>query len=174
MIISDKIKAAIECLLFASNEPLDIKQICEIVEIDKEKAILVLEDLISQYSHASHGFYLSKMAGGYQFITKPEFFNYIKKLYKPRLSTLSKQALETLSIIAYKQPVIKSEIELIRGVKVDATLNTLLEKNLIKEEGRKDVVGKPILYVTTADFLKHFGLENIYELPPLDEQVSNN
>lgn len=174
LLYSNKTRAAIECLLFASNEPLYIEQICEIIEINKDMTIFILEDLINQYKQESHGFCLSKIAGGYQFITKPEYFSYIKKLYKPRLSTLSKQALETLSIIAYKQPIIRSEIEAIRGVKVDTTLSTLLEKNLIKEEGRKDVAGRPILYVTTQDFLKHFGLNSIGELPPLDAKILND
>ncbi|SMB94353.1 condensin subunit ScpB [Desulfonispora thiosulfatigenes DSM 11270] len=174
LFFSEKIIAAIECVLFASNEPLKIEQICEIVKIKKHEAIAILEDMIAQYNHESHGFYLSKIAGGYQFITKPEYFNYVEKLYKPKLSTLSTQALETLSIIAYKQPVTKSEIEIIRGVKVDKTINTLMEKKLIKEDGRKDVIGKPILYSTTKDFLRYFGLETINQLPPLQDKSCND
>lgn len=165
-------KAVIESLLFVSNEPLNIEQISEITGINPGEISELIEEIARVYETDEHGFYLREVAGGFIFMTKPQFKNYIEKLYKPHLNSLSHAALETLAIIAYKQPITRSEIELIRGVKVDKIISTLVEKKLIEELGRKETPGRPILYGTTKEFLKYFGLKDLAELPALENFIT--
>lgn len=169
MLFPNETKAAIESLLFVSNEPLSIKQIKDLVDISEIEAIKVLEEIKEEYDKNYHGFQLLEVAEGFIFATKPEYESYIEQLLKPQLNNLSHAAVETLAIIAYKQPITRSEIELIRGVKVDKIINTLTEKNLIEELGRKEGPGRPIIYGTTKDFLKYFGLKDLSQLPPIEE-----
>ncbi|MDK2822563.1 MAG: segregation and condensation protein [Clostridia bacterium] len=168
LLFLDETKAIVESLLFVSNEPLSIKQLSEIININPDITQRIVEDLQAEYTKNYHGFHLIEVAEGFLFVTKPEYDLYIQKLFKPQLSTLSHAALETLAIIAYKQPITRSEIELIRGVKVDKIVNTLVEKNLIEELGRKEGPGRPIVYGTTKDFLKYFGLKDLSQLPSLE------
>lgn len=166
MLFGEKYKAIIECLLFVSGEPISLEKIAEVAEIKHEDALAFIEELKREYSE--RGFNITELAGGYQFVTNPEHFLYIERLYKPQAQTLSQAAIETLAIIAYRQPVTRAEIELIRGVKVDGVVVTLLEKKLITEVGRKESPGRPILYGTGDYFLKFFGLNSLEDLPSVE------
>ncbi len=168
----DEAKNAIEALLFVANEPLSVKIIAEILERSPYDVEVLLKEIKADCEKEERGFCLLEVAGGYSFVTRPEYAPYIEKLVKPRLSTLTQAALETLAIVAYKQPITRSEIDEIRGVKSDRALNTLVERTLIQEIGRKEGPGRPIVYGTTKDFLKHFGLKNLEELPSPVTKVS--
>lgn len=160
-------KDIIESLLFISKKPLSTEELSKITGFTREDIEVCLGELEREY--ASRGLQIIKIAHGHMLATRPQYSVYIEKfLNSPFAVTLSPQALETLSIIAYKQPVTKIEIENIRGVLCDAVIDTLLDKRLIKESGRSDQVGRPILYSTTIEFLKHFGLHDLGELPKLD------
>ncbi|NQU18323.1 MAG: SMC-Scp complex subunit ScpB [Candidatus Saganbacteria bacterium] len=165
-LVFQKIKKIVEALLFAAKEPLEIDQISKILNLPKESLPDVLSDLTDEYS--TRGIRVLKVAHGYIFGTDPDCAEYVDVLRNfPVESRLSHQALETLSIIAYKQPTTKPEIERIRGVFSDGVIETLINKKLIEERGRDDGPGRPILYGTTTEFLKHFGLKDTAELPPL-------
>jgi len=175
VLFAEETKGVIECLLFVANEPVSLKTICEIAEIDKEDAQELIAELQEEYSQRRRGLQIVEIAKGYQICTRPEFASYIERLYKPQTSSgLSKAALETLAIIAYKQPITRGEIELIRGVKVDSSITTLLEKELIKEVGRKEGPGRPVLFGTTQDFLRYFGLKDLKDLPNPEEFIVQN
>jgi len=148
------------------------KKLASILETTPEKVEELVRQLRWNYDAAGHGFELKSVAGGYRLCTRPQYDPYVAKLDLPRPSPLTPAALETLAIIAYRQPVTKSEIEAIRGVKVDSSIRTLLDRRLIQEVGRKDVPGRPILYGTSRQFLEYFGLDNLDELPPLREFVT--
>jgi segregation and condensation protein B len=166
----ENMKAVIEALVFASDTPLALEKICIILsEIEKQEIKEALEKLILEYNERQAGIYLQEVAGGFQFRTRPELSAWIKKLKSTKPHSLSPQAMETLAIVAYKQPIVKSEIESIRGVDVGAPLKGLLDKKLIRIVGRKDVPGKPIIYGTTKKFLEVFNLKNIMDLPNLRE-----
>lgn len=170
VLFPEETKAAIECLLFVTKEPLPLKVICEICELDKLDAETLLQELVDEYQERKRGLQIIEIAGGYQLCTKQDFAHFIERLYRPQSSYgLSKAALETLAIIAYKQPITRGEIEMIRGVKVDRAITTLTEKNLIKVMGRKEGPGRPVLFGTTEDFLKHFGLNHVKDLPNPEE-----
>lgn len=163
-------KSIIESLLFVSKEPLTLKTLSNIIEIPENEIKTLVDELFEEYNSREHGINISIVANGFQMHTRPEFAPYIEKLYKPQNSYgLSRAALETLAIIAYKQPITRAEIEAIRGVKADSSIGTLVEKNLIKEVGRKEGPGRPVLFGTTDSFLKYFGLRNISELPDPDK-----
>ncbi len=166
----EHIKSAIEVLLFVTPEPLPVADICRLVEIEEADALELLQELRQDYQKSNRGLQVVELSGGWQLATKPEFAPYVERLYKKQSSsTLSRAALETLAIIAYRQPITKAELELIRGVKPDSSLNTLLERGLIEEKGRRDGPGRPVLYGTTTEFLKHFGFKDLSELPDLDQ-----
>jgi len=166
--------SVIEALIFAADDPIPAKEIInaikeidgtdiEITEEDVEKTV---DQLNEKYNQNGNAFVILKIANGYVYATKPDHAKYVGYLSTEKSKRrLSQAALETLAIIAYKQPITKPELELIRGVNSDYTLNTLLEKNLITIQGRADTVGRPLLYVTTDEFLKYFGLRNISDLP---------
>ena len=165
-------KAIIEALIFASSEPVTSKTIAEITGINEHTIKQMLGDLVDDYHHSKRGIQLTEVANGYQFCTHPECAPYIEKLQKaPRNVGLSQAAIETLAIVAYKQPLTKAEIEALRGVSVESSLTTLVDKNLIEEAGRKDAPGRPILYRTSKQFLKYFGLNSLEELPKIPEWV---
>ena len=164
-----EIKGYIEALLFASGNPIDAKKIAHIIEVPSEQVELLIDQLIFEMSENKRGLTIVKVAAGYQLCTKPELSLIVKKLAQVQDSKLSSAAMETLSIVAFKQPITKQEIENIRGVKVDKVLTKLLERQMIKEIGRKEAIGRPILYGTTDDFLKSFGLNKLQDLPPLAE-----
>lgn len=163
----DKIKGVIEGLLFISgDEGIDAKQISEIIEVDEETVIDLIEDMKADFKRSHRGIQIVEVAKAFQLTTLPEHIPYFEKMAtSPSHSSLSQAALETLAIISYKQPITRSEIEEIRGVKCEKALNTLLSKNLIKEAGRAEGIGRPILYATTKEFLEHFGLRTLQDLP---------
>ena len=160
-------KRIIEALLFASDVPLSIDRILKILENIKENDVInAINELNSEYENSGRSFRVCKIGGGYQLVTEPEFSKYIKSLFKSRArSRLSHAALEVLSIIAFKQPISRPEIDHIRGVSSDGVIRTLLERNLLTIAGRSDSVGRALLYRTTAEFLRHFGINDISDLP---------
>lgn len=164
-------KKIIEALLFASEKPITIEQMKEVIEdIDAKDIKTALLELKSEYENLGRSFKVYEVAGGYQMVTEPVFAEYLKKFYRVKSKDkLSKPALETLAIIAYRQPITKSGIEDIRGVNVDGVINTLADRLLIRITGRKDAPGRPILYGTTKEFLDRFGLSSLNELPKLSE-----
>ena len=166
----DDTKSIIEALLFVANEPLSIKIIAEIIERPEYDAEVILMEIKAECEREMKGYCLIEVADGYSFVTRPEYAPYIEKLVKPRLNNLTQAALETLAIIAFKQPVTKSEIDEIRGVNSDSAISTLLARALIEDAGRKEGPGRPIIYRTTKDFLKHFGLKNITDLTELENK----
>ncbi|TWE06244.1 segregation and condensation protein B [Neobacillus bataviensis] len=164
----------LESLLFAAgDEGLSLKQLAEVLEVDELHASEMIENLRQEYDRDDkRGIMIVQLAGTFQLATKKENAAYLKKLVdSPHTSTLSQAALETLAIIAYKQPITRAEIEDIRGVKTERPLHTLMAKVLIKEAGRAEGTGRAILYGTTKEFLDYFGLKNLKELPQLPEKV---
>jgi segregation and condensation protein B len=157
---------ALEAVLFMAAEPLDASELAEILEVAPPEA----DDLVRVLgaSYAGRGLQVSRIAGGYQVTTRPEYGPTVARLHKPERFRLSRAGLETLAIVAYRQPVTRPEIDAIRGVNSDSPLNTLLEYELVCEAGRKDTPGRPVLYCTTEGFLGHFGLNSIDDLPRLD------
>ncbi|OEF97247.1 SMC-Scp complex subunit ScpB [Vulcanibacillus modesticaldus] len=169
----EKIKSIIEGLLFVvGDEGIDKKQLASIVGIDTETVEDVIYDMIEDYKREHRGIQIVQIVDTYQLTTLPEHAEYFERLAtSPTHSSLSQAALETLAIIAYKQPITKAEIDDIRGVKSDRAIKTLINKRLIKEVGRMDAIGRPILFGTTKEFLDYFGLKNLEELPPPTEQI---
>lgn len=166
----DNIKAIIEALILASEAPLGLEKICAVLpELEKGEARKILEELMAEYNERAGGICLQEVAGGFQFRTRPEWSQWIKKLKGTKPPSLSASALETLAIVAYRQPLVKSEIESIRGVDAGHAIKVLLEKKLLRIVGRKDVPGKPIIYGTTKKFLEVFNLKDLAELPTMRE-----
>jgi len=167
------IEKIIEALLFASEKPLAIDKMKEALSdiegVDTKLIEEALRCLKEYYDVQQRSFELTEIAGGYQIATRSDYGVWINKLYKRQQDKLRGPSMETLAIIVYKQPVTKAEIEAIRGVNVDGVIKTLMEKNLVKIKGRKDVPGRPILYGTTDEFLVRFGLKDIKSLPSLKE-----
>ncbi len=176
----EKLKSIVEAIIFASDIPLSLKQLKEIInepsktfakngdqtKINEQDIKNAIDELNREYAERGSAFRIIEIAEGYQFATLPEFAKWVGKLFKERTKKkLSQPALETLAIIAYKQPISKSEIEAIRGVNVDHIIKTLLEKKLITIVGRANTIGRPLLYGTTKEFLKYFGLKSLSELP---------
>lgn len=169
MLFSESKRAALESVLFVSPEPVTLDTLAEVLELSAEDVMSLVEDLTGEYDKPSHGIRILKVAGGYRMATKEEFSEEVEKILKPHAVRMSRAALETLAIVAYRQPITRAEIEKIRGVNVDRVLARLMEKELIAEVGRKQTLGRPILYGTTLDFLEYFGLDSLDELPPLQE-----
>ena len=163
------IKAIIESLLFASGVPLPLRRLVEVVGATKTEVKEALAALRAEYTGPYRGVRLRAVAGGYQFRTVADYADYVKALGRDKPVKLSRAALETLAIIAYRQPLTKIEIEAIRGVDVDGVLNSLLTRKLITVLGRKDVPGRPWIYGTSQQFLEIFNLESITDLPPLPD-----
>lgn len=162
-------KSIIEALIFVSGEPITIDTLKKVTEIPEQEIKDILNRLISEYKERNSGIFIAEIADGFQMMTAPEFSFYIKRLKNINQSNrLSQAALETLSIIAYKQPITKLEVDLIRGVNSDGAIKSLLDKRLIKIVGKKESPGRPFLYGTTKEFLHYFGLKNLSELPPLE------
>jgi len=168
-----EIKGAIESIIFISEGPIPAAEIQNILEgLDLQTIKSMVDELKSDYDQRNSGIKLVEVAGGYQMVTSPNCANFIKKFYKLKHSEkLTMPSLETLSIIAYKQPVTKVEIESIRGVNVDGVIKKLHEKSLVRIMGRKEVVGRPFVYGTTRSFLEYFGLNSLEELPDIEEFV---
>ncbi|ESU30293.1 segregation and condensation protein B [Bacillus sp. 17376] len=172
-----KWKGILESLLFAAgDEGLSLKQITSVLEVDEIQANEIVAELQRDYeSDQNRGITIVQLAGVYQLATKKEHAEYLKKLVEsPGTAHLSQAALETLAIVAYKQPITRAEIEEIRGVKTERPLHTLSSRALIKEVGRAEGTGRAILYGTTKEFLDYFGLKNISELPPLPDHIEDD
>jgi len=170
----DELKNILEVLFFISDKPVTLEKLKEIFSEEKDVTEDKIKEAISKISeeYSTRPVELREIAGGYQFATRPQYSIWVKKLFKEKTTLrLTSSAIETLSIIAYKQPITRAEIEEIRGVEVISVLETLLERKLIKIVGRKETVGRPLLYGTTEEFLRYFGLKSLSELPPLDELV---
>jgi segregation and condensation protein B len=161
-------KAIIEALIFTSDVPLTLEKIREILKLSKGQIQILIDELSEEYNTAARGFYLKKVANGYQFRTKPEYSVWIQKLKKVKALRLSQPMMETLAMIAYKQPITRIEIEHIRGVDSEGVIKSLFEKKLVTILGRKDVPGRPFLFGTTAKFLEVFGLPSLKDLPPIE------
>ncbi|MFA5337155.1 MAG: SMC-Scp complex subunit ScpB [Candidatus Omnitrophota bacterium] len=165
-----KIKSIAESLLFVNEKPIEIAELSEILSVDKGAIEEALEELVTDYTNKTCGISIVKVAGGFQMCSSPESEMWIKKMYRERgKQKLSVASLETLAIISYKQPITRMEIESIRGVNIDGVMKHLTDLGLIKIEGRKEVPGKPFLYVTTRKFLEYFGLNALKDLPKLEE-----
>ncbi|MDR5658163.1 SMC-Scp complex subunit ScpB [Serpentinicella sp. ANB-PHB4] len=169
------IKAVLEAVMFAWSEPISINDLSKIVEAKQDIVKNAIEEMKEEYSLSTRGIQIVEMNGYYQLATKPDFHKYLQKLIEPKNNKgLTQAALETLSIIAYKQPITRTGIEEIRGVKCDKAINTLLEKDLISEAGRLEKTGRPILYGTTLNFLKTFGLKSVDDLPDIKDLHKTN
>lgn len=166
-----ELKSAIEALLFVSGNPLSADRLKGIFEeATAEQMEAQLQALRQEYDDRGAGIMLAEVAGGYQFATRPENAAWIRKFKSVKVSAkLSKPALETLAIVAYKQPITRSEVEAIRGVNIGGIMRNLMERRLVKIVGKKDVPGKPMLYGTTLEFLQYFGLKDLSALPTLKE-----
>ena len=166
-----QLKAVLEAIIYVTDEPLSLDQICAGIEQPRDRVVALLEQLTADYERPERGLSIREVAGGYKLTTKPEHHEAVRRFVKnlnPPLK-LSLPALETLAVIAYKQPITAPEIMEIRGVQGAGVLKTLADRKLITTAGRKQVVGKPILYKTTREFLVQFGLKDLSELPSLKE-----
>src|SRR5215831_8111630 len=166
-----ELKAILEAVLFVSPEPVPVARLMVILgTVSKTEVVQALGILTHDLDQAGRGIQLVQVAGGYRLVTKQEYGPWLKRMDKARAAQkLSRSALESLAIIAYKQPLVRSEIEEIRGVETSGVLRTLCERKLVRIVGRKDVPGRPIMYGTTKFFLEHFGLQDLSQLPPLRE-----
>jgi len=162
----ENLKNIIESMLFVSEDPLTIDRIKNVLTFADTKEIRnALKVLLDEYESRKGGFFLHEVAGGYQIRTRPEYTEWIKRLVKPNPRRISKASLETLAIIAYKQPVIRSDIEHIRGVDCGGVIRMLLERKLVRVLGRKKIAGRPLIYATTKQFLETFDLKDLKDLP---------
>lgn len=161
--------ATLEAILFAMGDSVELSKLAEIIEEDENSTRELLMKLKERYSSDEYGIELLELEDSYQLATKPSMYDALVKIAKtPKRMTLTETVLETLSIIAYKQPITRLEIENIRGVSCDFAVNKLLEYNLICELGRKDAPGRPLLFGTTEEFLRSFGVKSLKDLPELD------
>lgn len=168
----EQLRPIVEALVYLAEEPVTVASMVELLGAENEAAVRQsLTHLCSRYAASRHGIEIREVAGGYKMATKPEHHLWVRKFLKHQAPSirLSLPALETLAVIAYRQPVTLPEIQEIRGVNAAAVMKTLVEKKLVTTGGRRNVVGRPILYKTTRDFLLQFGLKNLEELPSLDE-----
>jgi len=169
-------QAIVEALLYVSGEDgVTLEQLTEVLNMPEEHVLGVIENLKKALQNEARGLMITEVAGRYQLVTKKEMATYIERLIKaPRPATLSQAALETLALIAYKQPVSRAEIEEVRGVKSEKALSTLMSKGLIKEVGRAEGTGRAILYGVTEAFLTHFGLKSLNELPEFSDRLDES
>ena len=167
---SKRLRSILESLLFAAGDPVPLARLQQVLPgYERRDVARALNDLAEEYARDERGFRLQQVSGGYQLRTTRANAEFVKVLLAQRPVRLTRAALETLAVVAYRQPVTRPEIEAIRGVDVDAVLTTLLERRLVRVLGRKDVVGRPLLYGTTPDFLETFGLKDLASLPKLEE-----
>jgi segregation and condensation protein B len=171
--VSDQLVAIIEALVFASPEPLTSKQLFKLLDTEpREDVEAAVTELRRRYDDRGGGLQLVDVAGGLQIVTRPELHEWVRRMFHERTTQkLSVQALETLAVIAYKQPITAAEVAEIRGVNTSGVLGTLLERGLVKISGRKHVVGRPFLYATTREFLDRFGLRDLGELPKVEDMA---
>ncbi len=165
-----KAEAVVEAILFTMGESVELGKLADVLELDKKETRVILENLMKKYESDDRGIRIIELDGAFQMCTRGDLYEYLIKIAKaPRRYTLTEPVLETLSIIAYKQPVTKVEIDRIRGVSCDHAVNKLLEYNLVTELGRLDAPGRPLLFGTTEEFLRSFGVKSLEELPELSQ-----
>jgi segregation and condensation protein B len=165
-----RLQHIVESVLFAAAAPVSLRRLVEILEGPTPKEVrAVLERLMAEYAPGRHGIQLHEVAGGYQFRTARENAQWVRAVFRDKPARLGRAALETLAIVAYKQPATRAEIEALRGVDVEGVLSTLMARRLIKISGRKEAIGRPLLYSTTPEFLETFGLKDLQTLPALNE-----
>lgn len=165
-----KIKSAIESMMFVWGQPLNVKDMADIFNEEKKEIYCLCKELQEEYEQEGRGIVIREVNKSFQFVTRAENLDYIERLCTPvRKKKLSQSALETLAIVAYKQPVTKGEIESIRGIRCDRVIDGLIKKELVADVGRADTVGRPVLYGTTDEFLKQFGFTNLKELPNIGD-----
>lgn len=163
-----KDEAIVEAILFATGDAVEIRDIANVIDKSIEETQALIEGISQKYEEEKRGIKIVQFENSYQMCTNQEYFSYIKNLYSvPQRKTLSPAILETLAIVAYKQPITKNQIEQIRGVSADHAVNKLMEYNLITETGRLDIPGKPILFGTTEQFLRHFGFKSLETMPEI-------
>lgn len=170
MLMRDEIKGAIEAILFVRSGRVGLDEIVEILEVPLFDVIDIMREIMAEYDVAGKGLRIREVNDGYVMVTNPEYSDYLIKMAEPQKKRLSPAAMETLAIIAYSQPVTRAEIERVRGVKSERIIANLLEKDLIAEAGVKAVIGRPLLYETTEEFLQVFGLVSLQDLPPMEEE----
>lgn len=164
-----EIESIIEGVLFAAGDPVPVEKLSEILGLDKKTTRLVLDNMAASMQNSRRGLVIREIDGSFQLCTRPEHFEYIRKLAEPRQKqALSQAAYETLAIIAYNQPVTRARIEMIRGVNSDSAITRLIERNLVREAGRLDTPGRPVLYETTEEFLRSFGFKSLRDLPIIE------
>lgn len=167
------LKGIIEEILYIWGEPIDINELSKIIyDAEKSEIRKAINEMMVERNENSSGLIIKKYENKYQFSTRSDHEKYISNIVKKSEKNLSNSSLETLSIIAYKQPITRAEIDKIRGVKSQSTIDSLLDKKLIKENGRLDKIGKPIIYVTTDLFLKYFNISSLDQLPKIDEDIA--
>lgn len=167
------LKGIIEEILYIWGEPIDINDLSKIIyDAEKSEIRKAINEMMVERNENSSGLIIKKYENKYQFSTRSDHEKYISNIVKKSEKNLSNSSLETLSIIAYKQPITRAEIDKIRGVKSQSTIDSLLDKKLIKENGRLDKIGKPIIYVTTDSFLKYFNISSLDQLPKIDEEIA--
>lgn len=166
-------RAALEALLFSSPDPVAVEDLARVLSLPIPHVRTLLAQMAEEYASQERGFMLDEVGGGFRLCSKPEYGPLIEEMGKAvRKSPLGRSALETLAIIAYRQPITRPQIESIRGVRAESAIATLLDRGLIEEKGRSDAPGRPILYGTSESFLVHFGLSSLDELPPLPTKTS--
>lgn len=167
------LKGRIEAILFVSGEAVSVKDLAKALQTDEKEVRSTLKELRDEYDYGQRGVLLKRFGDKVQMATRPLYAGDVVRLLQPvQQQSLSQAAMETLAVVAYKQPVTRAEVEQIRGVKCDYSLQSLMNKGLIREAGRKDTIGRPILFCTTDEFLSHFGLEDLNELPPMPEPAA--
>ena len=164
------LKGRIEAILFVAGEAVSIRELAKALQTDEKEIRKEVSALKDEYDYDQRGFLLKRFGDNIQLATRPLYAQDVVRLLQPvQQQSLSQAAMETLAVVAYKQPVTRAEVEQIRGVKCDYSLQSLMNKGLIREAGRKDTIGRPILFATTDEFLSHFGLEGLDGLPPMPE-----
>jgi segregation and condensation protein B len=166
---TSELKAIVESLVFVSDVPLRPERIAEALDLERGRVMQILRELEAEYRQARRGFVLDEVAGGFQFRTRAEHADWVRRLSKNRPFRFSRAALETLAIVAYRQPITRAEIEYLRGVDSGGVLKTLLDRHLVRILGKKEIAGRPMIYGTTREFLELFGLRDLAALPTLKE-----
>lgn len=168
----NKLEAVVEAILFTMGEAVEIERLAAAVEHDEDTVRRIIRSMMTRYDNEDRGIHLIELDGSFQLCTKPEMYEYLIKIaHIPKKYVLTDVLLETLSIIAYKQPITRLEVEKIRGVSCDHAVNKLVEYGLIYEVGRLDAPGRPILFATTEEFLRYFGIESLDDLPILNQET---
>ena len=169
------IKGRIEAILFVAGDAVPVRDLAKALQIGEKELDAVLCEMKDDYDYEQRGFLIKRFGNNVQLATRPLYSEDVLRLLQPvQQQSLSQAALETLAVVAYRQPVTRAEVEQIRGVKCDYSLQSLMQKGMIEEAGRKDTIGRPILYRTTDRFLSHFGIRNLAELPPMPESQNKS